>query len=73
MHPGECPVCHISHHIEHVGERGNWGPQFLYQRSYPGQPEYISPRCQRCFEKAEKKVQKRLHKMSLVTEGQKTV
>jgi len=24
----------------------------LYQRSYPGEPEYISPRCEQCFDEA---------------------
>lgn len=27
----------------------------LYQRSYKGEPEYISPRCGSCFDKALKK------------------
>ncbi len=27
----------------------------MYQRSYPGAPDYISPRCERCYAKAEKK------------------
>lgn len=26
----------------------------LYQRSYPGEPEYISARCVQCFDKAVK-------------------
>ena len=56
MHAGACRVCHITRYIEYVGERGNWGPQFLYQRSYKGEPEYISPRCLKCYEKAEKKL-----------------
>lgn len=31
-------------------------PMPLLQRSYPGYPEYISPRCLRCYEKAEKEL-----------------
>lgn len=31
-----------------------WEDQPLYQRSYPGEEEYISPRCPRCFDKASK-------------------
>ena len=27
-------------------------PALLYQRSYPGEPEYIIPRCLICFEGA---------------------
>ena len=32
----------------------------LYQRSYKGEPEYISPRCVRCFDKALKKQARRI-------------
>jgi len=31
-----------------------WREFPLYQRSYPGEPTYISPRCSRCFDKAVK-------------------
>lgn len=34
----------------------------LYQRSYAGQPEYISPRCYWCYLKAEKRLnESRVH------------
>jgi len=35
-------------------------PYPLYQGSYPGELEYISPRCERCYDKAERKLAKRL-------------
>ena len=31
----------------------------LVQRSYPGEPEYISPRCYKCYVKEEKKREKK--------------
>jgi len=31
----------------------------LYQKSYKGEPEYISPRCSRCYDKALKVMEKR--------------
>ncbi len=31
----------------------------LYQRSFPGEPEYISPRCSRCYDKAVKKAERK--------------
>ena len=34
----------------------------LYQRSYPGEPGYISPRCERCYNKAERKLNKKFSK-----------
>jgi transposase-like protein len=49
-----CPVCKASYFIL---EQQGYGiapvrrPALLYQRSYPGEPEYISPRCDRCFDR----------------------
>lgn len=38
-------------------EPGTWEsvPYPLYQRSYEGEPEYISPRCSRCYDKVVRK------------------
>ena len=36
-----------------------WHDIPLYQRSYPGEPEYISPRCEKCYHKAERKLLRR--------------
>jgi len=34
----------------------------LYQKSYKGEPEHISPRCSRCFDKAEKMMERKREK-----------
>ena len=38
--------------------RTEWHDMPLYQRSYPGEPEYISPRCSRCYDKAKRKAER---------------
>lgn len=47
----KCPVCKL--------EMG-----CLYQYSYPGEPEYISPRCGKCYSKAERKLERKLAKFN---------
>lgn len=48
-----CPVCKLStggYHYPGVDPMTiEWLPLPLYQRSYPGEKEYISPRCLKCF------------------------
>lgn len=62
---GKCPVCNVFRSIkiqEAIGDELalRWVPQFLYQRSYPGKPEYIPPRCKKCYDKAMKKLARKL-------------
>jgi len=50
----KCPVCKMQRTIQE--QMSYDGPLVtirapLYQRSYPGEPEYISPRCSDCFDK----------------------
>lgn len=59
----KCPVCKLATGIyEELVITGDirWLPHPLYQRSYKGEPEYISQRCLKCYEKAEKKLLRRL-------------
>jgi len=59
MRNGRCPVCGITRRIpDQVFYRQPpvWVPAYLYQRSYLGEPEYISPRCESCYDKAERKL-----------------
>jgi len=61
----KCPVCKSS-------TGGYWWPAVLdpqakewhdyplYQRSYSGEPGYISPRCERCYDKAVRKAERKL-------------
>jgi len=37
-----------------------WHDMELYQRSFPGEPEYISPRCSRCYDKAGRAAERKL-------------
>ncbi len=37
-----------------------WHDMPLYQRSFPGEPEYISPRDFQCYNKAERKTARKL-------------
>ena len=46
----KCPVCKQKRRMLEVGIRVRV-PALLYQRSYPGEPEYISPRCSQCFDR----------------------
>ena len=39
--------------------RTEWHDMPLYQRSYPEEPEYISPRCSRCYDKAERTAERK--------------
>jgi len=36
------------------GDPDDLEPYPLYQRSYPDKPGYISPRCLRCYDKADR-------------------
>jgi len=50
----ECPVCQQKRHITQQREYGGDlivvdAP--LYQISYPGQKEYVPPRCSECLDK----------------------
>jgi hypothetical protein len=59
-----CPVCKIFNRIQQLIAIGDdlilmWVPQPLYQFSYPGEPEYISARCERCYDKAIRKKDKK--------------
>jgi len=54
----KCPVCQKASKIEdsdYYIETGEvvvvWVPQPLYQFSYPDNPDYISPRCDKCMRK----------------------
>ncbi len=40
--------------------RTEWEDMPLYQRSFPGEPEHISPRCFSCYNKAERKAERKL-------------
>ena len=51
-----CPVCKLAIADPPLDD--------LYQRSYPGEPKYISERCLRCFKKKLKKEQGKLQKTS---------
>lgn len=60
-----CPVCKIRRtmRVQLVyGAPLTTVDAELYQRSYPGNPEYISPRCLLCYDKAMKKLERRLNK-----------
>lgn len=39
-----------------------WHDYLLYQQSYPGEPEYISARCLRCYDKAIRKAERKLRR-----------
>ncbi len=44
-----------------------WHDMPLYQRSFPGEEEYISPRCFKCYNKAEQAAErKQLRRMANV-------
>ncbi len=63
-----CPVCRIKRTIPVQLEYGDplvRVPQFLYQRSYKGKPGYISPRCEKCFDKAMKRYGRAEREMSV--------
>lgn len=51
----KCPVCHknTGYYYQQGGQPGSMERHGypLYQRSYPGKPSYISPRCESCFDK----------------------
>ena len=59
-----CPVCKMQHMMKtqiFTGEaiKTVWVPELLYQRSYPREKEYLSQRCEGCYNKAIKKEAKR--------------
>ena len=59
----KCPVCKSDsggYYQLDFDEVRRWVEMSLYQRSYPGEPEYISSRCLRCFDKAIKKNERKL-------------
>jgi len=50
-----CPVCNKRKKMLVQEEYGGplvSVPALLYQRSYPGEPRYVSPRCLECFHMA---------------------
>lgn len=54
----KCPVCKTQRTIQERRVYGNsvvTVPAPLYQQSYPGEPEHISPRCLPCFDMAVKR------------------
>ena len=53
-----CPKCKVRHTMlfqQRYGKPAVRVDAPLYQCSYKGEPEYISPRCLKCYEKAEKR------------------
>lgn len=68
----KCPVCYreTGYYKQEGVEPGTMErrPYPLYQRSYPGKPEYISGRCLECYEKAEG-----VKVMKIVADSQKLV
>ncbi len=54
----KCPVCkrQTGYYYWEAVEPGKMErhPYPLYQRSFPGEPEHISPRCESCYDKAVK-------------------
>lgn len=53
----KCPVCHQSRRV--AVETGELVEEPLYQISYPGSKEYVSPRCSECFDKLMEKRKKK--------------
>ncbi len=54
----KCPVCKQDKiMLMHTDYKIVSHPQALYQISYPGEKEYVSPRCEACYEKLIKKRQ----------------
>lgn len=70
-----CPSCNTEFMITAVTNNGRKvtvdAP--LYQRSYKGEPEYISPRCYRCYDKMERRLLRKLvrdaHTQSAIETG----
>lgn len=63
----KCPVCKMGiggYYWPAVLDPGGreWHEYPLYQRSYPGRLEYISPRCGSCYNKAEKRLIRKLRR-----------
>ena len=56
-----CPVCHKTTGFYQGTLPGTVVtlPYPLYQISYPGQPEYLPPRCLTCYEKVEARRKKK--------------
>lgn len=57
---GKCPVCGVVDHIKQVEAQDDdlvlmLMPQPFYQFSYPGEPDYLPPRCERCYDKVMKR------------------
>jgi hypothetical protein len=48
--PFSCPICELDRTI--VDEDGDFAREPAYQIGYVDDPEYISPRCSECIEKA---------------------
>ncbi len=53
----KCPICkkHTGQYKEETTEPGDFvmTDYPFYQRSYPGEPGYLPPRCLKCYEKVE--------------------
>ena len=57
-----CPVCKFSISpipVETIDGEQGFMPDYLYQYSYKGEQDYISPRCCKCYDKAKKKLDKK--------------
>lgn len=67
MKKGQCPVCKTVKLIQTTDlDAGGeivvvWVPQLMYQRTYLGEPEYVSPRCYECYAKAERRLLEKKH------------
>ncbi len=64
-----CPVCKLStgfYKQDNVDPEKppDVFPTNLCQRTIKGKPEYISPRCDKCYDKAVKKLDRKLQKAS---------
>ena len=62
---GKCPACGIFKRIQQLDAVGDdlvlmLVPQPLYQFSYPRESGHIPPRCERCYDKAVKKRDRRI-------------
>jgi len=74
----KCPVCKRSSGFYRAPgtvypEKTVMTPVPLYQRSYPGLPGYISPRCGRCFDETAKRETRRDIRTNSGKSFQKTV
>ena len=67
----KCPVCKSATggYYAPAKEEGEVYHEYpLYQRSYKGEPEFISSRCSRCYDRARKREERRLKRRELTLE-----